>query len=118
MVVLNHRTSGTPAAGLGSALKFALQSTTTNDQDAGLITTTWADPTHASRKARVAFSVYDTASREGLRIEASGSAPMIGFLGASAVVRQTISAAASDAATTQALANSLRTAMINLGLGA
>jgi hypothetical protein len=118
MVVLNHRTSGTPAAGLGSALKFALQSTTTNDQDAGLITATWVDPTHASRKARVAFSVYDTASREGLRIEASGSAPMIGFLGASAVVRQTISAAASDAATTQALANSLRTAMINLGLGA
>jgi hypothetical protein len=39
-----------------------------------------------------------------------------GFFGASAVVRQTLPAAAVDPATTQALANSIRTALINYGL--
>jgi hypothetical protein len=43
---------------------------------------------------------------------------MLGFFGQPAVVRQTLAAAATDATTTQALANSLRTALINLGLGA
>jgi len=38
----------------------------------------------------VTHNVFDTASREALRLEASGSAPMIGLLGAAAVVRQTI----------------------------
>lgn len=42
----------------------------------------------------------------------------IGFLGVTPVVRQTIASAATDAATTQTLANSLRTAMLALGLGA
>jgi hypothetical protein len=31
--------------------------------------------------------VYDTAAREGMRIEASGSAPMIGFFGHAAAVK-------------------------------
>lgn len=73
--------------------------------------------TDASRTSRWTLSVYDaTAAREGLRIETSGTAPMIGFLGALAVARQTVPAAATDATTTQALANSLRTALINFGL--
>jgi len=42
---------------------------------------------------------------------------MIGFLGAAAVVRQTLGAAATDATTTMTLANNIRTALINLGLG-
>jgi hypothetical protein len=42
----------------------------------------------------------------------------LGFFNATPVVQQTLAAAASDPATTQALANSLRTALINLGLGA
>jgi hypothetical protein len=42
----------------------------------------------------------------------------IGFFNAAPVVQQTLAAAASDAGTTQTLANSLRTALINLGLGA
>lgn len=40
-----------------------------------------------------------------------------GFFNATPVVQQTLAAAATDAATTQTLANSLRTALINLGLG-
>ena len=49
----------------------------------------WVNATHASRTARRVFNVYDTAVREGIRIEANGSVPMVGFLGAAAVVRQT-----------------------------
>lgn len=57
-------------------------------QDMATFSATWATSTDASRKARARHLVYDTAAREYLRGEASGSAPMIGFLGASAVVRQ------------------------------
>jgi hypothetical protein len=42
----------------------------------------------------------------------------LGFFNATPVIQQTLAAAATDAATTQTLANSLRTALINLGLGA
>lgn len=40
----------------------------------------------------------------------------ISFYGATPVARQTVAAAATDAATTQTLANSIRTILINLGL--
>ncbi len=53
------------------------------------IDSTWATSTDASRKARGIFRVWDTAARECMRMEASGTAAMIGFLGANAVVKQT-----------------------------
>lgn len=40
----------------------------------------------------------------------------VGFYGATPVARQTVAVAATDALTTQALANSLRTALITLGV--
>jgi hypothetical protein len=104
---------------LGTAMSLGGVTSTTADMDMFLAQASWATSTHASRKARVTFSAYDfNAARECIRIEASGSAPMVGFLGAAAVVQQTLAAAATDPATTQTLANSLRTALINLGLGA
>lgn len=39
----------------------------------------------------------------------------LGFYGATPVVQQASAAAGTDAATTQALANALRTALLNLG---
>ena len=42
----------------------------------------------------------------------------VGFLGATAIVRPTVAAAATDAATTQTLVNNIRTALLNLGLAA
>jgi hypothetical protein len=45
------------------------------------------------------------------------STNLLGFFAAAPVGQQTIAAAASDAGTTQTLANSLRTALLNLGLG-
>lgn len=46
----------------------------------------------------------------------SASGATIGFLGATPIVRQTLSAAATDAATTQTLANEIRQALISFGL--
>lgn len=80
--------SGTPAAGFGGALRAILKSSTTIGQDVGRLSWEWATATHASRKALSKWTVYDTAEREGLRIEASGSAPMLGVLGAAAIARQ------------------------------
>jgi hypothetical protein len=101
--------------------------------------TTWVSAVDASRKARTIFYIFDTGAREGFRIEASGTAPMIGFLGAAAVARQavtalTVSVGTADgtvadvgAAFNQATLNNnfrdladkinqLRTALVNLGL--
>ena len=85
--ILSHITTGTPAAGFGSALLFTLESSTTTEQSAGRLIYEWVVATHAIRTARSKWSVYDTAEREAIRIEASGSAPMIGVYGVEAVAR-------------------------------
>lgn len=115
-ITIGHQSSGTPDAGLGTGLMLNINSTTTADQNALRMTAEWVVATHASRTARAKFQVYDTAAREALRLEASGSAALIGFLGATAVGVQSVGAAATDAATTQTLCNNLRTALINFGL--
>lgn len=53
-----------------------------------------------------------------IRQEYNAGSPKIGFFNATPVNKPSLAAAATDAATTQTLANSLRTALINLGLGA
>lgn len=52
----------------------------------------------------------------GQDVQVGGADGTVGFFGATPVGVQTVTAAGSDAATTQALANSIRTALINLGL--
>jgi hypothetical protein len=82
-----------------------------------LLAPSWVVSTDATRTARLTLSAYDaTAAREGLRLETSGTAALLGFFGQAAVVRQTVPAAATDAATVQTLVNALRTALVNLGL--
>lgn len=87
VVTIRHASSGTPAAGFGAATRFGLQSSTTANQDAGLVEVLWYEATHDSRKADLVLSAYDTAKREGLRIRGAGSAPAIGFLGATPATR-------------------------------
>lgn len=83
----------------------------------GGVDSTWATATDASRKARMTLSVYDhLAAREGLRLEADGAACLLSFFGQPAVARPSVPAAATDAGTTQTLANALRTALVTLGL--
>ncbi len=54
--------------------------------------------------------------QEPWRGQASASGATIGFLGATPIVRQTLPAAATDAATTQTLANAIRSLLLDFGL--
>jgi len=103
-------TTGGTVEGLG-------RSSTTGETLMASIAWSWNVSTHASRQADITLYAEDfVTEREILRGRANGSASSIGFLGASPVIRQTVSAAATDTATTQTLVNELRTALINLGL--
>ena len=66
---------------------FILSSTSTN-RETFQVAQEWATSTDASRKSRAILNIYDTAAREAIRLEASGSAAMLGFYGATAAVRQ------------------------------
>lgn len=91
---VGHDTSGTAAAGFGSKALWQLQSSTTAAQDGGALSWEWVTATHASRAARGKLTAYYTSTeRECIRWEANSTAPMVGFLGAAAAVRQTGGAA-------------------------
>jgi hypothetical protein len=96
------------------------QRSTTQDREVMSAVSTLATTTDASRKGRHIWSIYDTAAREFMRAEASGTAPMMGFFGAAAVVRQVGASTAGIAAITDANAKAavqaLQTALANLGL--
>lgn len=109
---LHHGTSGTPAAGFGVTFSLTAESTANDARGLASLIAYWVTATDASRKARVSFFVNDTAAREALRLEASGTAPMVGFLGAAAVARPTVTGSRGGNA---ALA-SLLTALASLGL--
>lgn len=87
ILTIRHASSGTPAAGFGAGLIFGLESSTTENQSAARIQAIWSEATHATRKAALILTAYDTAEREGLRIGANGSAPTIGLLGATPSAR-------------------------------
>jgi hypothetical protein len=94
----------------------------------------WGVATNGSQRGRMNMIAHDvTAGRICISYESSGTAAMIGFLGAAAVLRQVVGAAApaggtgiaaggwSSAANRDiaiATLNSIRTAGINLGLWA
>ncbi|NLH78231.1 MAG: hypothetical protein GX465_14460 [Acidobacteria bacterium] len=86
-LTIRHSSSGTPAAGFGAGLIFGLESSTTENQRAARIQAIWTESTHATRKAALILTAYDTAEREAIRIGANGSAATIGFLGATPSAR-------------------------------
>lgn len=120
-VIVDHTSSGTPAAGFGQGLRFRGKSSTTASRDMGRIDYSWVTATDASRAATACFWATDaTADRMFLQGGTSGTAAQIGFLGAAPVVRQTGASAAGIAAITDANARTtvgaLQTALANLGL--
>lgn len=90
-----HNNPWTGGASNGAFQSIRLRTDTTDRMLAANWTATWATSTHASRKGRATLNVYDTAIREGLRIEASGSAPMVGLYGTAAVIQATTAGGAS-----------------------
>lgn len=85
-------------------------SSTSTVREMANIDATWADSTDASRKARLVLSAYDTAARECIRAEASGTAPMLGFYGVAATARQVLATGAG------ATVDNVITALQTLGL--
>lgn len=61
------------------------------------ITSSWATATDASRKARVAFSVYDTSAREFLRADTNGSGATLTIGNDSSYVGTVVNEAGADA---------------------
>jgi len=96
-----HMTSGSPAAGFGFYEIDQLQASDGNAHEAAKRVVEWADPAVGTRKSRERFYVADTGERLCLVLQADGANPMIGFLGAGAVPRQT---------------GDIGTALVNLGL--
>jgi len=131
-VRIGHSTSGTAGVAFGVGVDFQADSSTTALQSVGTIEGRWEIATHASRRSEIICITYDAASfRVPLTLGTNGSAPTLGFFGATRVVQQSIGAAAPaggtgtaaggwdtaahrDAAIT--LLNNIRTALNNLGL--
>ena len=109
-VKISHNTSGTAAAGFGSRVLWELKSSTTADQAAAAIQVLWNDATHATRKADLVLTAYDTSEREGLRIRGAGSEPAIGFYGVAPIARAVLATGAG------ATVDDVITALQNLGL--
>lgn len=86
---LDHAlSSGNGANGIGTGLLLRARSSV-QVREAIRIRGLATNATDASRKWRGVLSAYDTAERDCIMWEASGSAPMLGFFGTAPVVRQT-----------------------------
>lgn len=112
-LITGHNSSGTPAAGFGSAHQFQAETSTTEDVAQTEVRSSWVDATHASRAGSWAVGAYYTSSwQEGVRVTADTGGVKLGFYAATPVAKQTVSGSRTDGT---ALA-SLLTALANLGL--
>lgn len=85
---LRRGSSNTPAAGFGLGIAARLESTTTEDQDAGRLMWSWNDATHATRAAKGRLTAYYTGTeRECIAWAGGSSAAQVGFLGATPTAR-------------------------------
>ncbi len=75
--------------GLRGSVDIVASSSTTAGLTQASLVAAWTDSTHATRKARLTLSAYDTAAREAIRAEADGTVARLGFYGATAVVKPT-----------------------------
>lgn len=95
VVRVAHNSSGTPGKGFGVSLALALETTTTEGMVAGLVAASWDSATHASRSGDlIGYAADASGEREGWRVRASGSAPMLGLFGTTPILRPTTGYAA------------------------
>jgi hypothetical protein len=106
----NVTSTGVGAAGLGAAVLFTMETTTTTDTSAASVQAIIYEATHATRKFDLVLNAYDTAIREGLRIRGDGSGPAIGFYGVAPIARAILATGAG------ATVDNIITALQNLGL--
>ena len=70
------------ASQTAALLSFEQKSSTSTNRTAATVDGAWIDSTDASRKARLILTAYDTAAREGLRIDTDGTGANISLFGA------------------------------------
>jgi hypothetical protein len=90
MLTLTHTSTGTVADVFGLQQRHKLESDNGTTRDAFLWITYWSTAADATRKARVEMHVYDTTNRMAIQMGTNGSAPTIGFLGAGAIARPSV----------------------------
>jgi len=64
-ILVRTNSTGTAAAGFGARLNFQLESSTTNNQDAGSVDIVWTTATHASRTSTMIFNGVNNAGAMG-----------------------------------------------------
>ncbi len=74
-LTVGHQSTGTPAAGLGSAVLFNINSSTTADQAAGQLSYLWTDATHATRTSAFVIKTVNNAAAlaEQFRVAGDGT---------------------------------------------
>lgn len=79
-LIMDHRSTNTPAAGFGVGFLARLHSTTTTAQSAGRLTWEWITATHASRAAAGKLSAfYISTERVGIYWEANSTDIVVGI---------------------------------------
>ena len=110
--IFNGESYNTPAAGHGVAIVAKLRSSTTIERLAGRLSWRWpntAGVTDATRASQGRLTSYYTSTeRESIRWGSNSSNPLLGFLDAEAIPRQTVAADATDLATAIALVNDIK----------
>ena len=87
-LTLGHNSSNTPATGFGSGLHFQLESSTTEDRDAGALQVLWDVATDASRAAEARLVTYYTSTAQtGFRQRSASGGVQHGAYGVTPVSR-------------------------------
>jgi hypothetical protein len=110
------RCSSTPGNGFGAAWLWRVDTSSASDRSCAEWDILWSDVTDATRTGdQVFYSYYTSSARECLRLRGASGGPAMSVFGATPATQQTLPAAATDAATTQALANAIRSVLITFG---
>lgn len=112
VITAQHESTGTPAAGLGSAVQFNIDSSTTADQNAGRVQTKWTTATHASRTSQIDFQTVTNAGAltTGLSVN-QGAALLVSY-----TVATLPSASGAGAGALAFVTDATQTAILGLGL--
>lgn len=116
-LMFSHTCSGTAASGIGVSATFSVATSGATERTLGGITGDWADVVDATRRGRVSLWGNNTVaavttSYEGFRVEAlAAGAAGLGFYGATATAKPTITGATQSTAEANLL-----TALSTLGL--
>lgn len=109
VLTLGHNSTGTPAADFGTATLWTLKTSTTENRNALQLNVQWVVATEGSQTTRSRFFAYDTAARECLRMQSSGSASMLGFNGSAAITKPAVTGSRAGNAALASLLTQLAT---------